>query len=440
MKQKPTFKDALIFWLKLGFISFGGPAGQVAIMHEFLVERKKWVSESRFMHALNYCMVLPGPEAQQLATYIGWLLHGTWGGLCAGLLFVLPSMFMLLGLAVVYVSFGEVPLIQSMFVGLKPAVLAIVVLALFKIGKKSLLSPFHVAVSVLAFLIIFLFNIPFPLIILGTLALAFVGKRIFPVFFAAKPAQKSNIKSNEEDYFINSDSVHNNDVVFSMSRLIGQLATGLALWLFPFLLFYFLVDDFLFWQKLSLFFSQAAIVTFGGAYAVLPYVAQVAVEKFNWLSSLEMIDALALGESTPGPLIMVLVFVGFLAGYHHFSGSLAMGTLGLLATTFFTFLPSFLFIFVGAPLIEKTRENTQLKHVLSLVSAAVVGVMLNLTVYLGRAVFFPSGLAIDKLEVYSLLWSILSLVALQKFKVNLMLWILVSVVVFGVLKGIFGLV
>lgn len=431
MIEKPTFKEALKFWIKLGFISFGGPAGQVAIMHEYLVEKKKWISNSKFLHALNYCMILPGPEAQQLAAYIGWLLHGTRGGLVAGILFVLPSMFILLGLSIIYVSFGNVPWIYAMFNGLKPAVIAIVILALIKIGKKSLLSPFHYFVAFAAFICIFFLNIPFPLIILGAIIIAALIRQFFPVFFTINNNRTAQNENEETDFYINKNTVIPN-VGFKPLRFWKQIGFGTILWIIPIVGFYFLTSDFEFWKKLSIFFTKAAFVTFGGAYAVLPYVAQVSVEKFHWLTNLQMIDGLALGETTPGPLIMVLVFVGFMAGHNHFGNSLAMGTLGLITTTFYTFLPCFLFIFAGAPIIERTQENKKVKEILSLVTAAVVGVVLNLTIYLGKAVIFPKELSITGLDYITLGWSLISFIAMYRFKIGMITWIGIS--------ALFGLV
>lgn len=432
MTQKPTFKEALRFWIKLGFISFGGPAGQVAIMHEFLVEKKKWISDSKFLHALNYCMLLPGPEAQQLATYIGWMLHGTIGGLAAGILFVLPSMFILLGLSAVYVSFGQLPLVYALFDGLKPAVIAIVLLALIKIGKKSLLSPFHYVVAAAAFICIFFFNIPFPLIIVAAIVMAAITQKIFPVLLVGSSNKRSAKEIDETEYYINKHTKVEG-IGFNPHRFWKQVLTAVLLWGGSLALFYFFTSDFAFWKQLALFFTQAALVTFGGAYAVLPYVAQVSVEKFHWLSNLQMIDGLALGETTPGPLIMILVFVGFMAGYNGFNHSLAMGSLGLVATTFYTFLPCFLFIFVGAPIIERTQENKTIKQILSLVTAAVVGVVLNLSIYLGKAVLFPKGFSFAGFDPVSFVWVLLSFLAMYRFKIGMITWIVISAV-FGMLR------
>jgi len=429
--KKPTFKEAFWFWLKLGFISFGGPAGQIAIMHEFLVEKKKWISDSRFLHALNFTMMLPGPEAQQLATYTGWLLHGTKGGLVAGIFFILPSMFILLGLTSLYVTFGNIPWVYALFNGLKPAIIAIVILALIKIGKKSLHTVFHFLVAAAAFIGIFFFNIPFPYIIIGALVIAFFSRKIMPQLFKPTTSAEQQLAKDEENYYINDKSVLP-DSGFKLGRLSKQLLIAFCAWLVPLVLFYQLTSDFAFWKELSLFFTKAAFVTFGGAYAVLPYVAQVSVEELDWLTKLQMIDGLALGETTPGPLVMVLVFVGFMAGYNHFEGSLLMGSLGLFATTLYTFIPCFLFIFVGAPIIERTRNNEKIKQALGIVTAAVVGVILNLTIYLGKAVIFPKELTFAQIDFVTLGWIAVSFVAMYRFKINMMIWIGIS--------SLFGLV
>ncbi|MFD3001124.1 chromate efflux transporter [Pontibacter toksunensis] len=422
--SKPGFREAFFFWLKLGFISFGGPAGQIGIMHEFVVEQKKWISDSRFLHALNYCMLLPGPEAQQLATYIGWLLHGVRGGLTAGILFVLPSVFILLGLSIVYVTYGSIPWVAALFYGLKPAVVAIVALALFKISKKALVNWLHYVLALLSFVLIYFLNVPFPFIILGAIVLAVALLRFFPDVLQQRTTEQKELE-NETGYYINASTVLP-DTGFSWKKVTTQFAIALLLWIAPFALYYLPLQDYSFWSNLSLFFTKAALVTFGGAYAVLPYVAQVAVEKLNWLSSYQMIDGLALGETTPGPLIMVLAFVGFMAGYNHFSGSLLMGTMGLFATTFYTFLPCFLFILVGAPIVERTKGNARVKAVLSVVTAAVVGVVLNLTVYFGQAVVIREGSGMLDVGYFSLGWIIVSLVAMYRFKVGMIPWIIVS--------------
>lgn len=436
----PTFREALAFWLRLGFVSFGGPAGQIAIMHDFLVDKKRWISNSKFLHALNYCMLLPGPEAQQLATYTGWMLHGARGGLAAGILFVLPSAFILWALSVLYVTYGHIAAVQAVFGMLKPAVVAIVAGAIVKIGKKSLQTPLHYAVAAFAFVAIYFGNIPFPLIILGAILIGIVmaaftklSRFIKPGKFGARGADET-AHDVESEYLINQNTRVPNSG-FKASRLAWQMGVALLLWALPLALFWACAANFEFWKKLSLFFTQAAFVTFGGAYAVLPYVAQVSVEKFDWLTRLEMLDGLALGETTPGPLIMVLAFVGFMAGYNSFGGSLPAATTGLAVTVFYTFLPSFLFIFAGAPLIERTQAHPGIKTVLQYATAAVAGVILSLCLYLGQAVIMP---APPVLLWIPLVWTVVSLVALQYFKVNMMAWIGVSVI-FGLLKyGLFS--
>ncbi len=426
----PSFREALLFWLKLGFISFGGPAGQIAIMHEYLVEKKKWISERKFLNALNYCMILPGPEAQQLATYSGWLLHGVRGGLAAGILFILPSVFILLGLSFVYVTFGETPVLNSILDFLKPAVIAIVILALLKIAKKSLVSPMHYILAALAFGCIYFLNIPFPSIVFGSIIIGAISIQFFPKAFEINIHNEDLQKNTEAGYVVNQYSVVKG-LGLPIKRLVLQIIGGLLLWCAPLVIVYWSnIVDFNFWKHLSLFFTKAAFVTFGGAYAVLPYVAQVSVETYGWLTKLQMIDGLALGETTPGPLIMVLAFVGFMAGYNSFAGSMGMAALGLGLTTYYTFLPSFLFIFAGAPLIERTQSNTYLKTLFGFATAAVTGVILNLGIYFGKAVIIPSPPVVLWIP---LLWTIISFIALRYLKINMIVWIGVSLFI-GLLK------
>ncbi len=342
----------------------------------------------------------------------------------AGILFVLPSVFILLGLSAVYVTFGTLPWVYSVFYGLKAAVVAIVILALIRIGKKSLQGPLHYAVAVLSFTGIYFLNVPFPYIILGTIGLALLLLKFSPALIAAKK-DAAKTAADENGYYLNRDSVVAG-TGFNPLRLLKQISLFLLLWIIPFGLFYSFAADFSFWNQLSLFFTKAAFVTFGGAYAVLPYVAQVAVEKLGWLSGGEMIDGLALGETTPGPLIMVLAFVGFMAGYNHAGGSLLAGAAGLFITSFYTFLPCFLFILAGAPMIERTRQNTQVKAALGLVTAAVVGVVLNLAVYFGRAVAFPDGVSLAATDWFSLIWIMISFVAMYRFRIGMITWIGIS--------------
>lgn len=433
--KAPSFREAVRFWLKLGFISFGGPAGQISIMHEFLVEKKRWISEGKFLHALNYCMLLPGPEAQQLAIYTGWMLHGKKGGLVAGVLFVLPSMLLLALLSVIYVSIGSLPFTASLLMGLKSAVIAIIIQALIKIGKKSLHSFTHYLFAIGAFISIWFFNIPYPLIVLAAILVATVINFVFPDFVKSN-SNGFKKADDEHNYFIHegSRSVDQAEPIPNLQRVI-IIASIVAL--VPILVIFFNSNEFSFWKQLSIFFTQAAMVTFGGAYAVLPYVAQVTVEKYHWLSATEMLDGLALGETTPGPLIIVLSFVGFMAGYHHFGGSMVSGFYGLLLTTFYTFLPSFVFILAGAPFIEQTKDNQKVKSVLSFVTAVVLGVMLNLTIYLSEKVLFPDGLLNGQAEYPQIVWLIISLIALIRFNVNMILWIGISLLFGAMWFGFF---
>lgn len=424
--QRPGFREALQFWFKLGWISFGGTAGHIAIMHDNLVDRKKWISNSKFLHALNHCMILPGPEAQQLAIYIGWLLHGKKGGLAAGILFVLPSMFILLGLSIIYVLFGSIPWVTAMFAGLKPAVIALIFIAMFKIGQKALHGPLHYGVAAVAFVCIFYFNISLLAIIGGTIVLGILTHLVWPAALQRKQQHRHAAEEEEQTYVLNKNTVAP-DTGSTIPRLFKLLAAAFVLWLIPFGLFFLFFRDFLFWKNLGLFFTQTAFVTVGGSYTVLPYVAQFSVTKLNWLSKLQMIDGFALAETTPGPLIIVLSFVGFMAGYNHFGGSLWMGAAGLLATTYFTFLPCFLMIFAGAPIIEKTHGIHIIENILGLITASVVGVILNLTLYLGKDVLFPGNAPFSKPDILALVWIIVSLVLLLKYKMNILYVIGLSV-------------
>jgi chromate transporter len=379
----PSFKEAFLFWLKLGWISFGGPAGQIAIMHQELVDRKKWISNDRFLHALNYCMLLPGPEAQQLATYIGWLLHKTRGGVVAGVLFVLPSVFILFGLSSIYIAFGTLPWVAAIFVGLKAAVLAIVLAAVIKIGKKSLKNSMLIAIAVLSFLATCLLNFPFPALILLVGIIGIIGSQFFPRQFLAGKKPGGAI-SLEEPVGLHSQTS-------SLSRNVTLLTVFAGLWALPFLGLYYLLPGSMFATE-AFFFTKAAFLTFGGAYSLLGYIAQAGVEQYHWLTSLQMMDGLGLAETTPGPLIMVVQFIGFLAGWNH-SGSLGpfLGSVtGSLVATYFTFLPSFMFIFVGAPYIEGLAGNAKMSAALSTITPAVVGVVLNLGVWFGTSILFPA--------------------------------------------------
>jgi chromate transporter len=423
--QKPSFKEALKFWFKLGWISFGGTAGHIATMHEHLVEKKKWISDSKFLHALNNCMVLPGPEAQQLAIYIGWKLHGKKGGWAAGTLFVLPSMFILLALSIIYVLYGNIPLVTAMFGGLKPAVIAIIIVATFKVGQKALHGPLHYFIAAMAFVCTYFFNLSMIPIIAGTFVLAIIIRYLKPSLLHIK--QKGiHADHDEHAYYINKNTT-DTDNEFKTKLLLKDSIIWLICWLVPLVLFFIFFTDFKFWKDISLFFTQTALITIGGSYTVIPYVAKVSVTKWLWLNKMQMIDGFALAETTPGPLIIVLSYVGFMAGYNHFDGSLLMGTISLLATTYFTFLPCFFLIFIGAPLIEKTQGNLIIEGILSLITATVVGVILNLTLYLGKDVLFPNGVSFEKLDYIALIWVIASLVFILKWKMNILYLIGLSV-------------
>jgi chromate transporter len=421
----PTFREALGFWFRLGFISFGGPAGQIAIMHQYLVEKNKWISESRFLNALNYCMLLPGPEAQQLATYTGWLMHGRWGGFVAGTLFVLPSMFILLALSLLYVTYGQIMWVASMFDGLKPAVTAIVILALIKIAQKSLKSVLHIFIALLSFVAIYFLKVPFPLIIGGAILTGLVLSLINSLNFAtdSNVIEAKHRDDSDENIYAIAENYRPKHTLFDGKKIIGLLLSGITLWAVPFILLVFFTSGSDFWKDLIFFFTKAAFVTFGGAYAVLPYVAQVSVENLHWLSKAEMIDGLALGETTPGPLIMVLVFVGFMGGFHVSGGSLLWGTSALIITTYYTFLPSFIMIFTGAPFIERSREIPRISKILAVVTASVVGVILNLAVFFTGAVIFLEG---TTLNVASLTWAVISFIALRFTRISIVFWIMIS--------------
>src|SRR5438034_4399915 len=388
-----SFGTAFRFWLKLGFISFGGPTGQIAIMQTELVEKKRWISQSRFLHALNFCMLLPGPEAQQLAIYIGWLLHKIRGGIVAGALFVIPSIFVLWTLSYIYAAFGNLPWIAPIFYGLKPAVTAIVLVAVIRIGRKALKNEVMWALAALAFIGIYFFKLPFPAIVLGAGVIGFLGglfwKSKFEVRASEEAGSRLSVISDEQESPPHTRPNLHRAVVISFICLV--------LWLAPTIL----AGVFRGWDstlfKEGLFFSKAAVITFGGAYAVLPYVAQQALFHYGWLKPGQMMDGLGLAETTPGPLIMVLQFVGFIGAWQHPEGlpPLLAATLGALLTTWATFTPCFLWIFVGGPHIEQLRGNEKLTSALSTITAAIVGVILNLAVWFGLHVFFPGTGVID---------------------------------------------
>ncbi|MBD5801771.1 Chromate transport protein [Azoarcus sp. Aa7] len=418
-----SFLEAFRFWLKLGFISFGGPAGQIAIMHQELVENRRWISERRFLHALNYCMVLPGPEAQQLATYIGWLMHRTWGGIVAGALFVLPSLLILIALSWVYIAFGDVPLIAGLFYGIKPAVTAIVVHAAHRIGSRALKNGALWAIAAASFVAIFALNAPFPAIVVAAALIGFAGGRIAPEKFRAGGGHGAAKSFGAA--MIDDDTPTPAHARFRWSRLASVVAVGALLWALPMAL----LNARYGWDhtltQMGWFFTKAALLTFGGAYAVLPYVYQGAVGHYGWLTPTQMIDGLALGETTPGPLIMVVAFVGFVGGYLSDEMRAAFGPDGLFVAgavaaalvTWFTFLPSFLFILAGGPLVEATHGDLKFTAPLTAITAAVVGVILNLALFFGYHVLWPAGFA-GTFDWISALIAVAAAVALFRFKRN----------------------
>ncbi|GAB1718329.1 MAG: chromate transporter [Nitrosospira sp.] len=414
-----TLAQAALYWLKLGFISFGGPAGQIAIMHHDLVEKKRWISENRFLHALNYCMVLPGPEAQQLATYIGWLMHRASGGLLAGMLFVLPSFFILVGLTWVYMAYGSVPAIAGMLYGFKPAVVAIVLFAAYRIGSRVLKNAAAWGIAGLAFLAIFVFELPFPVIVLAAGLIGYLAGRIAPHHFKTADGQDAAEKKLGSAWIGDHTSIPPH-ALFSKAKFIHVAATGLAIWgiVMGGLFLSFGWDST--FTRIGWFFTKAALLTFGGAYAVLPYIYQGAVEHYQWLTPIQMIDGLALGETTPGPLIMVVTFVGFVSGWTKaLFGPDALFVSAFIASTiatFFTFLPSFVFILLGGPFIETTHGNLKLTSPLIGITAAVVGIIANLALFFAYHVFRPSGAA--SVDWLSVLLAAIAMIALFRFKVG----------------------
>lgn len=417
-RQPVGWFEAFLFWLKLGFISFGGPAGQISIMHQELVERRRWISEKRFLHALNYCMLLPGPEAQQLATYIGWLMHRSWGGLIAGALFVLPSLFILIGLSWVYIAFGEVPVVAGIFYGIKPAVTAIVVHAAHRIGSRALKNGWLWAMAAASFVAIFALNVPFPLIVLVAGIVGYLGGRFAPRQFVIGGGHGA-AKSNHGPAVIDDDTPTPAHARFQWKHLLRLVVIGAVLWTLPMALLTLSFG----WSgtltQMGWFFTKAALMTFGGAYAVLPYVYQGAVGHYGWLSPTQMIDGLALGETTPGPLIMVVAFVGFIGGYvypmfgaeHPFLAGAVAASL----VTWFTFLPSFLFILAGGPVVESTHNEIKFTAPLTGITAAVVGVILNLALFFGYHVLWPQGFS-GAFDWPSALIAIAAAIALFRFK------------------------
>jgi chromate transporter len=424
-----SWREALRTWAAIGCLGFGGPAGQIALMHRILVEEKRWISEERFLFALNYCMLLPGPEAQQLATYVGWLLHRTPGGLAAGTLFVLPGALVVLGLSVLYATLHTLPLVAALFAGLKPAVLAVVVEAVLRIGRRALRSRFLMLLAAAAFLAIFLLQVPFPAIVAGAAALGLAASRWHPALLPPAPAAPA--ASGVVDAAIEADAAHHQP---SRARALRVLAVWGALWGVPVLALLAVLGPHSVFTRIALFFSQMAVVTFGGAYAVLAYLAQQAVESYGWLSAGEMLDGLGLAETTPGPLILVTQFVGFLAAWRNAGAldPLVAGLLGALLTTWVTFVPCFLWIFLGAPYVERLRGNRALAGALAAITASVVGVILNLAVWFALHVGFatleprrfgPLALLVPdpaSVDFRALVIAALALLAMLRFRVGML--------------------
>jgi chromate transporter len=413
--------EAFRYWLKLGFISFGGPAGQIALMHVDLVENRRWISEKRFLHALSYCMLLPGPEATQLAVYIGWLMHGAWGGIIAGTLFVLPGLVTLIVLSWIYIAFGSVPLVAAVLYGIKPAVVAIVLAAAWRIGLRTLKNGWLASVAVLAFIAIAVLQLPFPAVVAGAALLGLAGGRFMPGKFNTGGSDVAAANASYGPALIDDLTPTPPHAHFSWPRLamtsLSAIGIGLLAWALVAL--YYGVDSLP--ARMGTFFSKAALLTFGGGYAVLSYLYQGAVEHFHWLTPTQMIDGLALGETTPGPLIMVVAFVGFVGGWNKAllgTGLLPLaGVLGACIATFFTFLPSFLFILAGGPLIESTRDNIRITAPLTAISAAVVGVIASLAVFFAEHVF-RFALPPARWDFIAIAIAILAAIALLRFKMG----------------------
>lgn len=433
------FSEALRFWVKLGFISFGGPAGQIAIMHKELVERRRWIGEERFLHALNYCMLLPGPEAQQLAVYTGWLMHRTLGGIVAGAFFVIPSIFILLCLSYVYNAYGHVQAVAGVLSGFKPVVVAIVVEAMLKIGSRALRRRAHYVIAALAFVAIFFVHVPFPLIVLAAGLTGLVGVRAWPAVFAVQERAPIQLASKGEKGNVGALPILGDDdpspahTLPSRTRAFRFVLVGLAMWGLPLAL----ITLWRGWTSIYAheyrFFSQAAYVTFGGAYAVLAYVTQATTGPVGWITPTQAVDGLALAETTPGPLIMVLQFIGFTAAWNHPEGlsPAASGVVGALLTTYTTFLPCFFYIFLGGPYIEALRGNKRVSGALTGVTSAIVGVILNLAVVFGLAVIWPGGF-LGGTNWVALTMSAGAFAALYRFKIDV-LWVVFA-------GGLIGLV
>jgi chromate transporter len=433
------FWEAFRLWLKLGFMGFGGPAAQIALMHRELVEQRRWISERRFLHALNYCMLLPGPEAQQLATYMGWLMHRTWGGIVAGALFILPGLCFLIGLSWLYIAYGDVPLVAGLFYGIKPAVTAVVVYAVHRIGSRALKNNVLWAIAAAAFVAIFAFNVPFPVIVAGAIVVGYIGGRMAPDKFKAGGGHGSAKDVSFGPAVIDDDTPTPAHALFRWSGLVRVLIIGAILWAVPMLLLNMMYG----WDhtltQMGWFFTKAALLTFGGAYAVLPYIYQGAITNYGWLTPTQMIDGLALGEANPGPLIMVVAFVGFVGAYVKalFGPDMlfAAGAFAAVLVSWFTFLPSFIFILAGGPFVETTHGNLKFTAPLTAITAAVVGVILNLAVFFAYHVLWPEGFA-GSFDWIAALLVVLAAAALVRYKRNVMQVIAASALIGLLLKTV----
>jgi chromate transporter len=422
----PSFSEALRFWFRLGLISFGGTAAHLGIMHDGLVERRKWIENEDFLHGLGHCLILPGPEAQQLAIYLGWKLHGIKGGIVAGTLFVLPSMILLLVLSIVYVEFGNVSWIAAVVSVLRPVALALVVYALTRLAKRSLTEPVQWAVAFLAMAAMIWLHVSVPLVMGGAILVG-LGLAKWRRF------SKSQTISASEPAIPPEEQASQQQAIRSLPKIF---AGGMGLWLAPLAALYAAGRDYSFWSQLILFFTRTAFVTMGGSYTVIPYVAHVAVYRFHWLSPAQMLDGFALAETTPGPLIIVVAFVGFMAGFHHFDGSLLMGTLSLLLTTFYTFLPCFVFVFAGIPWMQSTRNNQSMKAVLSLIVAVVFAAMADLALFLVDGVLFHSSTH----SFVNLNWIAVGLIGMSLLLLGPLKkgvgWVIGSALGFGILRAL----
>lgn len=445
MSNMPTLKQAFWYWFKLGLISFGGPAGQISIMHQDLVENKRWISEKRFLHALNYCMLLPGPEAQQLATYIGWLMHRTWGGLIAGGLFVLPSLFILITLSYIYMRFGNLPVIASILYGIKPAVVAIVLFAAHKMGSRVLKNKALWTIAGSSFIAITFFQIPFPFIVGVAILLGLIINHFQPALLTASADHLVAKKSNGSA-LIDDNTPMPTHARFRLKTFVRVLVVGIGIWLLSMLVLVLQYGWVATLTQMGWFFTKAALFTFGGAYAVLPYVFQNAVEHYQWLTITQMMDGLALGETTPGPLIMVVTFIGFVGAWTQpffcADSALFSAILAACVVTFFTFLPSFVFIFLGAPLIESTQDNVKLTAPLMAITAAVVGVIVSLVLFFAIHIFWPKGDLSFNHVLINLDWlacglTLAAVMALFKFKLSVIKLIGIFAVIGWLLHALF---